>query len=559
MFKKKGARKKNQNTNGITSGSDISIWKNFQYDIPAGIVVFLVALPLCLGIALASAPDHIFSGILAGIIGGLIVPLISRSPLSVSGPAAGLIAIVITGIETLGGFEAFLVAVMLGGILQIIMGLLKAGTVAHFFPTSVIKGMLAAIGIILILKQFPHAVGYDVEAFDFNFQATETENTFTLFLHSLQHIQWGAVLISLVSLLILIFWGRTKLKDLNWLPSALVVVIVGTLINELFKVVAPELVLLGGEEGHLVNLPEISGITGFFGTLTFPDFSVLSNPQVYVTALTIGLVASVESLLSVEAVDKLDPHKRNSPLNRELLAQGTANTIAGLIGGLPVTTVIVRSSANVASGGQTRMSALAHGVFLFISVITIGSLLNRIPIASLASILLLIGYKLARPALFKQMRAGGMNQFIPFVVTIVAVVATDLLKGIAIGTLVGIFFTMRDNFQTAISVKKEKGSVLIKFNKDVSFLNKAILRQVLDKIKYGTNVIIDGTKAEFVDNDIKEMIAEYKIRAYDCCNIKLDIREVDPNLDTIPPLTINVNGNGNGKDTHESNNQTAVV
>lgn len=559
MFKKKGARKKNQNTNGITSGSDISIWKNFQYDIPAGIVVFLVALPLCLGIALASAPDHIFSGILAGIIGGLIVPLISRSPLSVSGPAAGLIAIVITGIETLGGFEAFLVAVMLGGILQIIMGLLKAGTVAHFFPTSVIKGMLAAIGIILILKQFPHAVGYDVEAFDFNFQATETENTFTLFLHSLQHIQWGAVLISLVSLLILIFWGRTKLKDLNWLPSALVVVIVGTLINELFKIVAPELVLHGGEEGHLVNLPEISGITGFFGTLTFPDFSVLSNPQVYVTALTIGLVASVESLLSVEAVDKLDPHKRNSPLNRELLAQGTANTIAGLIGGLPVTTVIVRSSANVASGGQTRMSALAHGVFLFISVITIGSLLNRIPIASLASILLLIGYKLARPALFKQMRAGGMNQFIPFVVTIVAVVATDLLKGIAIGTLVGIFFTMRDNFQTAISVKKEKGSVLIKFNKDVSFLNKAILRQVLDKIKYGTNVIIDGTKAEFVDNDIKEMIAEYKIRAYDCCNIKLDIREVDPNLDTIPPLTIKVNGNGNGKDTHESSNQTAVV
>ncbi len=531
------------NPNNVTRGTDISMWKNFQYDIPSGIVVFLVALPLCLGIALASAPDHLFSGILAGIIGGLVVPLISRSPLSVSGPAAGLIAIVLTGIETLGGFEKFLVAVMLGGVLQIIMGFLKAGTIAYFFPTSVIKGMLAAIGIILILKQFPHAVGYDVEAFDFSFRSTETENTFSLLLHSFSHIQLGALIISVISLAILVFWERTRLKDVNWLPAALIVVIFGIIINEIFLAVFPDLALYGGEEGHLVNLPETQGFSGFISQLTFPDWSVLSDVNVYVTALTLGIVASVESLLSVEAVDKLDPHKRVSPLNRELLAQGVGNMLAGLIGALPVTTVIVRSSANVNSGGQTRMAAIAHGIFLFVSVITIGSLLNKIPVASLASILLLIGYKLARPSLFKQMYKGGWNQIVPFVVTIIAVVATDLLKGIAIGTLVGIFYTIRSNFHSAITVKKESDSVLINFNKDVSFMNKVILRGILDKIKYGSNVIIDGTAAEFIDNDIKEMISEYKVRSYDCCDIKLDIRGVSKEIDTIPPLNSTLNGN----------------
>lgn len=546
----------NTSGGGMQSKPDLSIWKNFKYDIPAGLVVFLVAIPLCLGIALASSPEHIFAGILAGILGGLVVPLISRSPLSVSGPAAGLIAIVLVGIESAGSFEAFLLAVMLGGIIQIALGFMKAGTLAYFFPTSVIKGMLAAIGLILILKQFPHAIGYDVEAFDFMFQGTEDKNTFSMIGAALTHIEPGALVISIISLFILIFWSKTPLKNVTWLPSALVVVVGGIFLNMLFGSVKPEWVLMGGENGHLVNLPDIKGFGGFIDQLVFPDFSAIGNSAVWVTAFTLGIVASVETLLSVEAVDKLDPHKRSSPLSRELLAQGAANTLAGLLGALPITAVIVRSSANVASGGQTRMASIIHGIFLFGSVITIGTFLRMIPLASLACILLLIGYRLANPKLFKQMWDNGMNQFAPFVITILAVLATDLLKGIGVGILVGIFFTIRDNFRTAISVKKENEFILIKFNKDVSFLNKANIREALSRISPGSKVIVDGSMSDFIDRDIREILEEYKIRAEEN-NVDLRFRGIHPDLDTEYQVAfgdedVEATANGNGSTTSVS-------
>lgn len=503
----------------ISTSSELNLFSHLKNDIPSGVVVFLVALPLCLGIALASKGEVVsaplFSGLLAGIIGGLVVPLISRSPLSVSGPAAGLIAIVITGMDSLGSWEAFLVAVFLGGLLQIALGLFKAGAVAYFFPNSVIKGMLAAIGLILIRKQLPHALGIDTEAVDLRFHLVETHGTFV---DAIANMEVGAFVISLISLAILILWENKFFKKLYWLPGALVVVIIGIIINQFFMAVGSPFALAGGAEGHLVNLPEAlveKGPAGFIEQLRFPDFSALGNTQVYVVALTIGLVASVETLLSVEAVDKLDPHKRQTPLNRELIAQGTANTIAGLIGGLPITAVIVRSSANVNSGGQTRMSALLHGAFLFISVISIAFLLNMIPLASLAAILLLIGYKLARPALWKLLYKRGMNEFIPFAVTVVAVLATDLLKGIAIGTAVGIFFIIRANFRTAIKVTTTDDKIEIKFAKDVSFLNKAELSKALNAIHSGKTVIIDGSKAEFIDNDIREILYEFHVRADD--------------------------------------------
>lgn len=522
---------------------NLGLLNNLNRDIPAGIVVFLVAIPLCLGIALASQGQTdgapLFAGLLAGILGGIVVPLISKSPLSVSGPAAGLIAIVITGIDTAGSWEAFLVAVFLGGVLQIILGLLKAGSVAYFFPNSVIKGMLAAIGLILIRKQLPHAFGLDIEAIDMDFHLLDTFSIIgEIFAEG--HYEMGAVIISLISIGILLLWNNTGLKNINWLPGALVVVIVGVLINMVYAAVVPTWELMGdtfaadgsvAEKGHLVALPQAlvnDGIQGFFGELRFPDFSVLtSNPAIYGTALTIGLVASVETLLSVEAVDKLDPHKRQSPLNRELLAQGTANTLAGLLGALPITAVIVRSSANVNSGGQTRMSALVHGILLFLSVVTIASVLNMIPYSSLAAILLLIGYKLARPSLFKAMYEDGPNQFLPFVVTIVAVLITDLLTGIAIGTLVGIFFTIRANFRSAIIVEKTDEQTTVRFKKNVSFLNKAILTQTLNDIPAGTKAVVDGSNVDFIDHDIQEILWEYQIRAKEN-NVDLEIIGVKP-------------------------------
>jgi MFS superfamily sulfate permease-like transporter len=499
--------------------TDLRVWKNLRYDFPAGVVVFLVALPLCLGIALASKGEvdeaPLFSGLLAGIIGGLVVPWLSRSPLSVSGPAAGLIAIVISGIDSAGSYDAFLVAVLIGGLIQLALGFFKAGTVAYFFPSAVIKGMLAAIGLILIRKQLPHAFGVDSEAVDLSFHALDTLAVIREIAVE-GHFELGAIIISLISLALLITWEKTPLKRINVLPAALVVVVVGVLVNQLLGQIRPEWLLSGGLGGHLVQLPDSlvnDGFKGFLSELRFPDFSAFANPQIYGIGLTIGLVASVETLLSVEAVDKLDPHRRSTPLNQELLAQGAANTLAGLLGALPITAVIVRSSANVNAGGQTRASALIHGVLLLLSVVTIAGVLNLIPLASLAAILLVIGYTLARPELWRKMWRDGLDQFLPFATTVVSVLVFDLLVGIAIGTALGIFFIVRGNFRTAIKVDKQEQAYRIILHKDVSFLNKAILSETLNRVPEGANIVIDGSRADFIDHDIQEIIREFEIRA----------------------------------------------
>lgn len=479
---------------------------NIIYDLPAGLVVFLVAIPLCLGIALASGAPF-FSGIIAGILGGLIVPLISQSQLSVSGPAAGLTAIVLVGITDIGDFRGFLVAVFIGGVIQIALGLARAGFIAYYIPSSVIKGMLAAIGIILILKQLPHAIGYDHELFGLAFQEPNDENTFTALLHAFNEIEWGALIISSISIFILVFWNKIPIKNIHIIPAALVVVVLGAVMNSMFSS------NFRLSEEHLVNLPLINTMDDFFSGFEFPDWSYLNNSTVWVTGVTIGIVASIESLLTVEAVDKLDPYKRKSPLSRELIAQGAGNTVAGLIGGIPLTSVIVRSSANINSGGRTKMAAFFHGVFLLLSVIFISSYMNLVPLASLAAILLVVGYKLARPDIFKSIYAKGTDQFIPFVITIVAILLTDLLIGVSIGLFVGLIFVIRSNFHTSLTMTRDGDHYLIRLNKDVSFLNKPLVMEALESIEEGGYVIIDGTRAQFIDSDISEVLEEFKQEA----------------------------------------------
>lgn len=490
---------------GLTNPSNFV--SNFKYDLPAGLVVFLVALPLCLGIALASGAPF-SSGLMAGIIGGLLIPMISKAPLSVSGPAAGLTTVVLLGIESLGSFEAFLVAVFLSGFIQMALGLVKAGYVAYFFPSSVIKGMLAGIGFILILKQFPHAIGYDIEMFGSEaFDAGSGENTFTLFLHSLEHIEWGAFMISGISLFILIFWSRTKMGQVRWLPAALIVTVLSALINIAFQNWFPELAL--GSK-HLVSIPA-SG--EFLSGLTGPDWSALSNINVWKIALTIGVVASLETLLTIEAVDKLDHFKRKTPLNRELLAQGVGNSISGLIGGLPITSVIVRSSAGINSGGRTKMMAVVHGFLLFFAVYYLPNYLNMVPLAGLAAILLVVGYKLADPRILKDIYREGAQQWIPTTITTMAILFSDLLIGISIGIVVGLFFVIKANFHSPFTITKKESDVKIVFNRDVSFLNKAALITSLEQIANWSTVVVDGEKARFIDHDIAELLREFGTEA----------------------------------------------
>jgi MFS superfamily sulfate permease-like transporter len=406
--------------------------RNLKYDLPASIVVFLVALPLCLGIALASGAP-LFSGIIAGVVGGIVVGSVSGSALSVTGPAAGLTTIVLASITRMGTFEAFLTTVFLAGLIQFTLGILKAGSIGNYFPSSVIKGMLAAIGIILILKQLPHAVGYDKDfEGDESFLQKDGENTFTEILNALSYVNFGAVIIFAASLLILILWERPFIKNNKFstlLPAPLLVVLAGVLANMLFVGSFPDLAI---EKEHLVSLPIADDLAAFASQFRFPDFSQILTKDTWITAFTIAIVASLESLLSIDAVDKLDPFKRTSPLNRELQAQGLANTVSGLIGGLPVTAVIVRSSANVAAGARTRVSAITHGMLLLVTAFLIPTLLNKIPLASLAAILLMVGYKLAKPSLIVSMYHKGKDQFIPFAVTIIAILLTDLLIGITI-------------------------------------------------------------------------------------------------------------------------------
>jgi MFS superfamily sulfate permease-like transporter len=504
-------------------------FKYLKNDLPAGLVVFLVAVPLCLGIALASGAP-LFSGIIAGIVGGTVVAGASGSALSVSGPAAGLTVIVLNAITKLGSYEQFLMAVVLAGVFQIILGYAKAGIIGYYFPSNVIKGMLAAIGIILILKQIPHAVGYDKDyEGDFDFFQVDGENTLSEIINSLNYIHPGALIIAAVSLFILIMWERPFLKKYNFfrlVPGALLVVIIGVVINEWFAVSNPDLHLTGDK---LVRLPVAESAKGFVNQFTLPDFSGLTNYNVYIVAVTIAIVASLESLLSVEAADKLDPYKRNTPTNRELKAQGLGNMVSGFIGGLPLTAVIVRSSANINAGAKTKFSAMFHGLLLLLSVVAFASVLNKIPLACLAALLLVVGYKLAKVSLFKSMYKLGWSQFLPFIVTILAIQFSDLLKGIAVGMAVSIFFILRNNYKRPYFFHREEyhdgDKIRIELSEDVTFINKGSIALTLEHLPENSSVIIDGTKSHNIDMDVLEIIHDFR-KECELKNIKLELRNI---------------------------------
>ncbi|MDD2794220.1 MAG: SulP family inorganic anion transporter, partial [Sediminibacterium sp.] len=483
-------------------------------DLPASIVVLLVALPLCLGIALGSGAP-LFSGIIGGIVGGIVIGLLSGSQLSVSGPAAGLTVIVAAGILKLQAFEAFLLAVVLAGALQIVFGFLKAGVIGDYIPNSVIKGMLAAIGLILILKQLPHLVGYDADFMgDENFNQADTKNTFSEMLQSLSHLTPTAVIIGAVSLLMLMLWETKTVKKnklLALVPGPLLVVLAGTVISEYFITNIPEQAL---SVKQLVSLPVASDVASFLSFFTFPDFSALTNPDVWMTAFTLALVASLETLLGIEAVDKLDPLKRVTPSNLELKAQGIGNMLSGLIGGLPLTSVVVRSSANVTAGAKTKLSAIMHGILLLVCVMFIPGILNKIPLSALAAILIFTGYKLAKVTLFKEFYKKGWDQFVPFVVTVAAILLTDLLVGIMVGILVGLFFMIRSNFHSSVLAVNDQNNYLIRLRKDVSFLNKPIIKKKLEDVPENAFVMIDATRADFIDKDVIEEVNNFLCHAH---------------------------------------------
>jgi len=495
------------------------MFKEIKSDLPASIVVFFVALPLCLGIALASGAP-LFSGIIAGIVGGIMVGIASGSPLGVSGPAAGLAVIVLTSTATLGSWQTFLLAVVIAGIFQLIMGYAKAGFIAYFFPSSVIKGMLTGIGLLIILKQIPHAFGYDKNAEgDDSFLQPTGDNTFSAIAKAIEWITPGAILIAALSLFILILWDTVltkKHKIFQLIQGPIVVVFLGIVMNYMYQTGILDFSLA---KDQVVQLPVAQNLTEFLTFFTFPDFSQLANIEVYKVAIVLAIVASLETLLCVEATDKLDSDKRVTPTNRELKAQGLGNIFSGLIGGLPITQVIVRSSANINFGGKTKMSTILHGVFLLISAITIAELLNMIPLASLAAILLMVGYKLAKPILFQQMYKLGWEQFIPFTVTVFVILFTDLLKGITAGLLFGIFYTLRHSYRNSHHLKNkittEEGHELhhIILAEEVSFFNKASVMEVLNKIPNDSKVIIDFKKSKSVAHDVLEIIEDFKINA----------------------------------------------
>lgn len=480
-----------------------------RHDLPSSVVVFLVALPLCLGIALASGAP-LFSGIIAGMVGGIVIGSLSGSQLSVSGPAAGLTAIVVVAIGKLQVYEAFLLAVVLGGVFQIILGIIKAGILGDYIPSSVIKGMLAAIGLILILKQFPHLVGYDKDFVgDESFSQPDGDNTFSGLFGAFSHLIPAALIIGVVSLLIMIVWEKyvaPKAKFLQLMPAPLIVVVVAVLINETLRSSNPAMAI---KDSHLVKMPVADSFSGFISFFTFPDFSHILNPVVWTTALTIAIVASLETLLNIEAADDLDPYQRVTPTNRELMAQGAGNMFSGLIGGLPLTSVVVRTSANINAGAKTKMSAIFHGILLLLSVAFIPSLLNLIPLSALAAILIYTGFKLAKPSLFVKFYKKGWDQFLPFAITIVAILLTDLLKGIVVGCVVGLFFVIRSNFKSAVFVVNDANRYLFRLRKDVSFLNKPIIKNKLEKVPANSSVLIDATRADFIDKDIVEVIEDF--------------------------------------------------
>ncbi len=499
-------------------------FSNITADVSASIVVLLVALPLCLGIALGSGAP-LFAGIIAGIVGGVVVGILSGSQLSVSGPAAGLTVIVAAAITKLQVYEAFLLAVVIAGIIQLVFGYLKAGIIGHYVPNSVIKGMLAAIGLILILKQLPHLVGYDTDfEGDESFSQSDDENTFTEILKALRFITPAAAIIGIFSLLILVIW-QTKIvqsqKTLSAIPGPLVVVLVAVMINYCFM---NSLTNFSLEAKHLVSLPISDRLIDFFSFFTFPNFKFITNPIVWTSAFTLAIVASLETLLGIEAVDKIDPLKRITPTNQELKAQGIGNIVSGLLGGIPVTSVVVRSSANVNAGGKTKLSAILHGVFLLLSVMFIPFLINKIPLSALAAVLIFTGYKLAKFSLFKEFYQKGWDQFIPFSATIIAILLTDLLIGILIGIVVSLFYLVRSNFRSAILVAHDQNNYLIRLRKDVSFLNKPIIKKHLEALPSNCFVLIDATRADFIDKDIIEEVNNFMLSAH-ARNIRVEVKK----------------------------------
>lgn len=494
-------------------------FSQLKHDLPSSIVVFLVALPLCLGIAHASEAP-LLSGVIAGIVGGLVVSWLSGAQLGVTGPAAGLTAIVLHGIDSLGSFEVLCLATMLAGGIQILLGLLQAGIIAYYFPSSVIKGLLAAIGVMLILKQLPHALGIDTDWMgDESLLQEDGRNTFTELIFALRNARVGAIIVAVAGLAALIGMDRVKVlaKVKSWLPGPLLCVAFGIGLNAIFSTWVPALAIHGDD---LVSLPT-GGPLELLSSLHLPDFTALSEGAVWTTALTIAIVASIETLLCVEAIDKLDPYRRVTPANRELLAQGVGNAISGFVGGLPMTAVIVRGSANIQAGGRTKLSAFLHGIWFVLAIFALPSLLNLIPLASLAAVLLFVGYNLTKATLWQQMWKLGPDHFVPFAVTVVAINATNLLTGVGIGLVVGIFVILRDNFRTPYFIHNRQTEtaeglqpyVHIQLSQHVSFLNKAAVRRVLQELPRGATVEIDGTASKFIDRDVLEIIHDFAVEA----------------------------------------------
>ncbi|QBR83753.1 SulP family inorganic anion transporter [Legionella israelensis] len=501
------------------------IFAHIKYDLQASIVVFLVALPLCLGIALASE-SPMFSGIIAGVVGGIVVGIASGSSLGVSGPAAGLVAVVLGAQKTLGSWDAFLLAGLLAGILQVMAGFLRGGIIAYYFPSAVIKGMLSGIGIIIILKQIPHLLGYDTSPL-----LTELTNGRLEFFHieeAIDNINPGVVIISIISLLIMVLWGYVINKGhkmFQILQAPLVVVFFGLLFAWLYE---HSWLPFSLEPSELVQIPDFQSFTDFTNSLALPNFHQLGNPEVYRLAVVIALVTSLETLLCVEATDKLDPHKRVTPTNRELKAQGLGNVLSCLIGGLPITQVIVRSSTNITFGAKTKLSTILHGVFLLICVLSISELLNRIPLACLAAILVIIGYKLAKPSIFKQMYKMGWEQFLPFIITVLGIVGNNLLFGISVGFALAIFIILRHNYLNSHDTKiilEENVTYHIELAEEVSFLNKGSILNALKKIPSNANVIIGCTQSKYIASDVKEVIENF-IESAKTKQISVEIRGI---------------------------------
>ncbi len=501
--------------------------KNYiSKDIPASLVVFLVALPLCMGVAMASG-GNVIQGILAGIIGGIVVGLISGSQVSVSGPAAGLITIVIAAFSDLKVLTpehylgAFALTIFLAGIIQLLMGVLKLGMIANFIPVSVIKGMLAAIGIIMILKQIPHLVGYDKDAMgEVGFIQNDGHNTFSEIFFSFKQLSFFALLVGFVGILIHLIWETKFIKNnkiFSFIPASLITVVFGVLINDIVTNINPMYAI---KAEHMVRVPIFSStgnisesFVGLFHSFTFPNFSYITSPIVWKIAIVIAVVASIESLLSIEAGDKLDPEKRTSPANRELFAQGFGNVIAGLVGALPVTAVIIRTSANVNAGSKTKLSTIFHGFWLLTFVLFAPQLINKIPLSALAAVLIFVGYKLAKPSLFIEQKKKGNIAFYPFVITIIAILLTDLLIGITIGMIIGFYFVIKSNFHESFSIVREEKNVLVRFHHQATFLNKSVLKNKLNLIQQGDTVLLDFANCTFMDADVTDILNDFLIHS----------------------------------------------